>query len=125
MSALQPLHFHHPNCHVVQVPGTPLTCSFYQLLLLPLLLLSTMAGVRIAAPSGPPLLLAVLSLLPGVVGGKVGCAEEGAKEGKEGNGCGVVGSLPLLLLPLLQLPLGVVVFAVVVAVSSVDVALVL
>ena len=91
----------------------------------PLLLPSAMAGVRIAATSGPPLLLELLSLLPGVVGNKVGYAEEGAKEGEEGNGRGVVGPLPLLLLPLLQLPLGVVVFAVVVAVSSVDVAMVL
>ena len=52
----------------------------------PLLLPSVMAGVRIAATSGPPLLLAVLSLLPGVVGSKVGYAKEGAKEGEEGNG---------------------------------------
>ena len=57
-----------------------------------------MAGIRIAATSGPPLLLAVLSLLPGVVGNKVGYAEEGAKEGEEGNGRGVMGPLPLLLL---------------------------
>ena len=99
-----------------------------------------MAGVRIAATSGPPLLQAVLSLLPGVVGNKVRYAEEGAKEGEEGeegNGRGGVGRadqgasspasppLPLLLLELLPLPPGVVVFAVVVAVSSVVVALVL
>jgi len=83
-----------------------------------------MAGIRIAATSGPPLLLAVLSLLPGVAGSKVGYAEEGAKEGKEGNGRGVVGPLPLLLLELLPVPLGVVVFAVIVTISSVDVALV-
>ena len=106
----------------------------------PLLLPSAMAGVRIAATSGPPLMLAVLSLLPGVVGNKVRYAEEGAKEGEEGeegNGRGGVGRadqgasspasppLPLLLLELLPLPPGVVVFAVVVAVSSVVVALVL
>jgi len=90
----------------------------------PLLLPSVMAGIRIAATSGPPLLLAVLSLLPGVAGSKVGYAEEGAKEGKEGNGRGVVGPLPLLLLELLPVPLGVVVFAVIVTISSVDVALV-
>ncbi len=91
----------------------------------PLLLPSAMAGVRIAATSGPPLLLELLSLLPGVVGNKVGYAEEGANEGEEGNGCGVVGPLPLLLLELLPLPPDVVVLSVVVAVSSVVVALVL
>ncbi len=98
-----------------------------------------MAGVCIAATSGTPLLLAVLSLLPGVVGNKVRYAEEGAKEGEEGeegNGRGGVGRadqgasspvpppLPLLLLELLPVPLGVVVFAVIVTISSVDVALV-
>ena len=94
----------------------------------PLLLPSAMAGVRIAATSGPPLLLELLSLLPGVVGNKVGYAEEGAnegEEGEEGNGRGVVGPLPLLLLELLPLPPGVLVLFVVVAVSSVVVALVL
>ena len=106
----------------------------------PLLLPSAMAGVRIAATSGPPLLLELLSLLPGVVGNKVGYAEEGAnegEEGEEGNGRGVVGRadsgasspaptpLPLLLLGLLPLPPGVVEFSVVVAVSSAVVALVL
>ncbi len=94
----------------------------------PFLLPSAIAGVRIAATSDPPLLLELLSLLPGVVGNNVGYAEEGSKEGEEGeegNGCGGVGPLPLLLLELLPLPPGVVVFAVVVAVSSVDVALVL
>ena len=91
----------------------------------PFVLPSAMAGVRIAATSGPPLMLAVLSLLPGVVGNKVGYAEEGAKEGEEGNGRGVMGPLPLLLLELFPPPLGVVVFAIVVAVSSVVVALVL
>ena len=106
----------------------------------PFVLPSAMAGVRIAATSGPPLMLAVLSLLPGVVGNKVRYAEEGAKEGEEGeegNGRGGVGRadqgasspapppLPLLLLELLPQPPGVVVFAVVVAVSSVVVALVL
>ena len=44
-----------------------------------------MAGVRIAATSGPPLLLELLSLLPGVVGNKVGYAEEGANDGEEGE----------------------------------------
>lgn len=97
----------------------------------PLLLPSAMAGVRIAAMSGPPLLLELLSLLPGVVGNKVGYAEEGAndgeegEEGEEGNGRGVVGPLPLLLLELLPLPPGVLVLSVVVAVSSVVVTLVL
>ncbi len=94
----------------------------------PFVLPSAMAGVRIAATSGPPLMLAVLSLLPGVVGNKVGYAEEGAnegEEGEEGNGGGVVVPLSLLLLELLPLPPGVVVLSVVVAVSSVVVALVL
>ena len=47
-----------------------------------LLLPSVMAGVRILAMSDPPLLLELLSLLLGVVGNKVGYAEEGAKEGE-------------------------------------------
>jgi hypothetical protein len=100
----------------------------------PLLLPSAIAGVRIAATIGPPLLPELLSLLPGVVGNKVGYAEEGAKvggEGEEGNGRGGVGRadpgasspapppLPLLLLELLPLLPGVVEFAVVVAASSV------
>jgi hypothetical protein len=112
----------------------------YVVAISPLLLLSAMAGVRIAATSGPPLLLELLSLLSGVVGNKVGYAEEGAnegEEGEEGNGRGVVGRadsgasspaptpLPLLLLGLLPLPPGVVEFSVVVAVSSAVVALVL
>ena len=94
----------------------------------PLLLPSAMAGVRTAAMSGPPLLLELLSLLPGGVGNKVGYAEEGAnegEEGEEGNGRGVVGPLPLLLLELLPLPPGVLVLSVVVAVSSVVVSSVL
>ncbi len=91
----------------------------------PFLLPSAMAGVRIAATSDPPLLLELLSLLPGVVGNNVGYAEEGSKEGEEGNGRGGVGPLPILLLEPLPLPPGVVEFSVVVAVSSAVVALVL